>query len=603
MSRRGSTRRGTQSRPDEGLDLVPAVLTDRIVFPGQRRSILVEWKETERAIKAAAGAERCFVLLAEIDGVGLEEISVGTLVEIEGELPRIRADAGTIRVFGREAVRVQLVARKPYLKVSAVPVETWRGEDAAWVGEVEKLAARALRHVKREEAEEARPFHEPPSFDGLSASQLAWQLAAQFIHQPSDRYFLLGADVKAQLLMIDADLCRRIRARERGPRRMRAVAKKIAARKAVTPETELPEEVQAAIAEERDRGTGSRTDDTGDEAVHFVLGMNWRQAVPVPMDLLAAKARLDAECYGLEAVKESVLDLLASWEWGRRNASNGSHFVGKTLCLAGPPGVGKTAIAGVIAEVMGRQLLRVPMGGVDDIFLVGADQSYRRARPGEIVRRIRQSQRHPSELVFLLDEIDKVPQRTGWSAVPVLLALLDPEQQTHWHDHFLDAMRFDLSRTVFICTANDLNEIAPPLLDRLQPLVLPAYSQEEQVMIGKKHLLPRLRLRLAVGDEVELADDVIETLVEQSDASPGMRQLQGQLETVLTRGLRRYLETEVGVRVTSDEALQWSGRKTVQRRIGFQMQKRREEPTKDAAGAVEIPGYLLNGVGAGARRT
>jgi ATP-dependent Lon protease len=274
------------------------------------------------------------------------------------------------------------------------------------------------------------------------------------------------------------------------------------------------------------------------------------------------------------------------------------------LCLAGPPGVGKTAIAAVIAEVMGRQLLRVPMGGVDDIFLVGADQSYRRARPGEIVRRIRQSQRHPSELVFLLDEIDKVQQRPGWSAVPVLLALLDPEQQAHWHDHFLDAVRFDLSRTVFICTANDLNEIAAPLLDRLQPLTLPAYSQEEQVMIGKNHLLPRLRMRLGIGFEVELAEDVIETLVVQSDTSPGMRQLQGQLETVLTRGVRRYLETEVGVCVTAEEALEWAGRrKMAQRQIGFQMLNKTVEGVRaEATGSVDLRGYPWRALTPGARR-
>jgi ATP-dependent Lon protease len=573
MRFRISTRSGAESRLDERADVLPAVLYDRIIFPGQRYEVSIDWKQAERAIKAAKGDQRSLVLLPEIDEVPLDEIGVATLVDIEREWPRVATDAGRIGVFGREAVSVHLVARKPYLKVSAVSVETWRGDDTAWVAEVERLAARVLRHVKKEGAAEARPFHEPPSFDGLSARQLAWQLATEFIHTPGDRCFLLGADVKAQLLMIDAELCRRIRLHERGPRRRRALAKQIAARKAATPEAELPEEVQAAIAEERDRGTGSLSDDTSGEAVHFVLGMNWRQAVPEPIDLISAKARLDAECYGLEAVKESVLDLLASWEWGRRNASNGSRFVGKTLCLAGPPGVGKTAIAAVIADAMGRELLRVPMGGVDDVYLVGADQSYRRARPGEIVRRIRQSRRHPSELVFLLDEIDKVPKKAGWSAVPVLLALLDPEQQAHWHDHFLDAVRFDLSRTVFICTANDLNEIAPPLLDRLQPLVLPAYSQEEQVMIGKKHLLQRLRLRLAIGHEVELADDVIETLVEQSETSPGMRQLQGQLETVLTRGLRRYMETELRVCVTAGEALEWTGRRTVQRRIGFHVEK------------------------------
>ena len=144
------------------------------------------------------------------------------------------------------------------------------------------------------------------------------------------------------------------------------------------------------------------------------------------------------------------------------------------------------------------------------------------------------------------------------SAVSVLLALLDREQQAHFRDHFLDAVTIDLSKSVFICTANNVADISPALLDRLQPLVLPGYGRTEHMLIGTTHLLPRLRRRLNIDNEVQLASGVVAALVDGSAASPGMRQLQTQLETVLTRGLRLRMETGVSVFVTPEDALRWS---------------------------------------------
>jgi hypothetical protein len=580
---------GEQSNPGDGPEVLPAMLTERIVFPGQRGRIPIEWEEGMRAIIAAREASRPLVLLPQIDDISLEAISLGTLVDVEGST-RPESDQRTLGVFGREVVKVQLISRKPYLTLSARPLETWRGDDAAWVEEVETLAARTLRHAK---ILWARQGHQEAWLDGLGPSTVAWRLAEHFIYDSIARYELLAADPKERLRIVDTEVRRQLRIGRPERPRKQVKAKKTSAAGGRTPEAELPEEVQRAIAEERDRATGGRHDDSSEEAVNFVLGMKWQKPEAERINLTTAKARLDADCYGLEVVKESVLDLLASWEWSRRQHRAGSRSLGKTLCLAGPPGVGKTAIAAVIADAMSRELVRVPMSGVDGIFLVGADQAYLRARPGEIVRRIRQSQRHPSELVFLLDEIDKVPQAQAYPALPALLALLDPEQQAHWHDHFLDAVRIDLSDTVFLCTANDVNAIAAPLLDRLQPLMLPAYSREEQVMIGKKHLLPRLRQRLGIGFEVELADDVIETLVEQSEATAGMRQLQGHLQTVLMRGVRRYLEAEVNVCVSAEEALQWTGgRKVHSRRIGFQMLTKGIEAVRaEDMGSVVLRGY------------
>jgi ATP-dependent Lon protease len=366
--------------------------------------------------------------------------------------------------------------------------------------------------------------------------------------------------------MIDRALALREAAEEADERSDRGEALRAAIE---VPQFVLPEHVQQAVDAQRQRGGSS-----GAEAARFIEAMTWVAPEPAAIDLRAARAQLDQRCHGMDTVKDRVLDLLAASEWSRRQGQGHTGGGGKVMCLLGPPGVGKTAIAAVIAEVMGRQLQRIAMGGVDDVYLAGADQSYHHSQPGAIARRIKDSGRHPSELVFLFDEIDKVASRLH-SAVPVLLALLDPEQQGKWHDHFLDTVPIDLSQTVFICTANNVDDIPPPLLDRLQPLVLPGYTRDEHIAIARAHLLPRLRKRLAIGPEVGLATEVVEALVDLSPVSPGMRQLQHQLETVMTRGLRRYLECSSNVWITADLALVWAGmavpRDGLPRRvIGFQ---------------------------------
>jgi hypothetical protein len=498
------------------------------------------------------------VLLPAVGGVPLAAVSVGTLVDIEDEL-RGKPDSRSIDVFGTDTVTVARLHRGSHLTVDVTVRPHWAGDDAAWVDQVEALgaivryrAAAVSRHLD---------FHSR-SYNGLSLDQLVVDLAGTLLSRDSDRLCLLETDLLGQLRILDCALRRRLKA-VRGPRRRRSPRlTHDSAKDEEDAEHDLPADVQRAI----DERTGPSDSHMSAEAVRFIKSMKWVAPVLPPVDLVSAQAKLDAACYGMSTVKDNVLDYLASWEWSRQH---GAERPGKVLCMLGPPGVGKTAIAEVVNEVMGRTLIRMPMGGVDDVFLIGADQAYNRGRPGEIARRIRESGRHPSELVFLLDEIDKAPDKTN-SAIPVLLALLDREQQANFRDHFLDAVNIDLSKSLFICTANSLADISPPLLDRLQPLILPAYSRTEHIHIGTTHLLPRLRSRLQLGDEVRLAAGVIAALVDGSPASPGMRQLQTQLETVLTRGLRLRMETGVSVFVSVKEALKWSAGAVCDRRqIGF----------------------------------
>jgi len=547
---------------------LPAMLCSTVVLPGQRAAVAVAGTAAEKAVQAARRARSPLVLLPALDDLPLEMVRIAALVDIDDIALR---EAAELSVFGRAAAEVRLVSRSGYLQVMATERRRWPGTNAWYLAQVETVAARIRR---RAELVVPREDFRARTYDALGIGQLVVTLAHACMNEPAERYQLLGADLLQQLLLLDQVLMRRMERRRSTRRRLQRQPSRVAAPTPTQLGARLSDEVRQAIVEERSRRTGD-SGETGEEAVRFIEGMQWVAPEPEPIDLAGARAKLDEVCYGLEAVKERVLDLLAAREWSRRRGA-GAESSGKVLCLVGPPGVGKTSIAAVIAEAMGRELVRIPMGGVDDIFLAGSDQAYRRARPGEIARRIRQTGKHPSALVFLFDEIDKVPANDR-SAVPVLLNLLDPEQQAEFRDHFLDAVAIDLSRSLFICTANNLDDITPPLRDRLQPLIIPGYSTEEQVRIGTEHLLPRLREKLAIDGEVNLTGGVVEALVARSPASPGMRQLKGQLETVLTRGLRRFLESEMRTVVSVDEALQWAaGNREAPRRIGFQKEPARE---------------------------
>jgi ATP-dependent Lon protease len=255
----------------------------------------------------------------------------------------------------------------------------------------------------------------------------------------------------------------------------------------------------------------------------------------------------------LGPVKEAVLDYLGLLAWHQHRGQTAGAALGYGLCLVGPPGVGKTSIAGAIASAAGRRLERIPVGGLDDIYLLGADRSYTRARPGEIVRRLRSARANPSEVVFLLDEIDKVPPGSEHPALPVLLALLDPSQNREWRDHFLDEVPIDLSGALFIATANDEKAIPAPLKDRLRFIHLPAYTAAQQLAIGRSHLLPKLMRDLGIEGEVRVDPSALSSLVHDHPPTDGCRQLEQRLQVVLSRALRTHLE--FGVSVTVDAAL------------------------------------------------
>jgi ATP-dependent Lon protease len=204
------------------------------------------------------------------------------------------------------------------------------------------------------------------------------------------------------------------------------------------------------------------------------------------------------------------------------------------------------------------------------------------ARPGEIVRRLISSGQHPSGLVVLLDEIDKLSRAPVRDPLPVILHLLDPSRNHAVKDQFLDNIDLNFNSTLFVATANEESDIPAPLKDRLRILRLPGYTRDEQIAIGSVHILPRMLKRLNIMDEVELSPEVVECLVADYPLTKGLRQLEQRLSTVVSRALRCHIETGQSIHVNAGVARSWVGVGEASTAIGFQVpstgRPRRESP-------------------------
>lgn len=253
------------------------------------------------------------------------------------------------------------------------------------------------------------------------------------------------------------------------------------------------------------------------------------------LDLAAARRILDEDHYGLREVKERILDHLAVC------ATSGSRS-GTVLCLAGPPGVGKTSIARSIARCLGRSFARAALGGVwGESAIRGWERSYVSAAPGKIIKAFRET--GVTDPVILLDEIDKLGGSSfHGDPASALLEVLDPEQNKQFIDAYL-GVPYDLSHAFFIVAVNNISEVPKPLRDRLEIISLPGYVSEEKMAIAKSHLLPRVRNLVGLADDWAVPDALIAVIIEQYTREAGVRDLERQLKRVAEKQLRVRLET------------------------------------------------------------
>ena len=266
----------------------------------------------------------------------------------------------------------------------------------------------------------------------------------------------------------------------------------------------------------------------------WLVTLPWNVETADHIDIKAARAILDEDHYDLDKIKDRIIEYLAVGKLKKR-------LTGPILCFVGPPGVGKTSLGQSIARAMGRKFVRLSVGGVrDEAEIRGHRRTYIGAMPGTIVRAIRDAgTRNP---VMMIDEIDKVGADFRGDPQSALLEVLDPEQNNNFRDHYLD-LPFDLSAVLFICTANSLDTISPPLRDRMEIITLSGYTEFEKLQIAKRYLVKKQRSNNGLKDsQAQINDPAIRAIINDYTREAGVRNLEREIGTVFRKVARKIAE-------------------------------------------------------------
>jgi ATP-dependent Lon protease len=281
--------------------------------------------------------------------------------------------------------------------------------------------------------------------------------------------------------------------------------------------------------------------------IEWLAVLPWAKSSGAKIDIGKAKEILDEDHYELKKVKDRVLDYLSVLELK-------PDMKGPILCFVGPPGVGKTSLGRSIARALGRKFQRVSLGGMhDEAEIRGHRRTYIGALPGQIIQSIRRAE--TNDPVIMLDEVDKLGRDFRGDPASALLETLDPEQNNTFRDNYLD-VPFDLSKVLFICTANMLDTVPAPLLDRMELIFLQGYSEEEKVHIAKRYLIPRqIKENGISAEQIEIPEEAVRYMVRHYTREAGVRKLEQNIGTVCRKQARRVVEGHAEKLVVTRETI------------------------------------------------
>ncbi|MBO9359290.1 MAG: endopeptidase La [Thermomicrobium sp.] len=534
------------------------VLRNVVLLPGHAATIAVASPEGQRAVDFARRQEAALAVVVYADGRAPNMLTpqVGTLARIAEVVPQ-PDQRWQVRVEGLRRVRVlalDVTSPAPQARIELLfPPVTPQAHTMAQ--RVRTLAGELHRAVGIPDAETLRVLDATEDPDRL-ADLLAGQLVRDVSYrqrllelvEPHERLEHLAALIERELARVAAPSAPAVPAAS-----TRLSAEPVIAADETSEAREEAERLRQRLATcgappavvervEQEIERLSRMSPASAEAtvtrtyIETVLSVPWLTETPETVDLARARAILERDHYGLERVKERLLEELAV-----RALTNGRASRSTVLCFVGPPGVGKTSLARSIAEALGRRFVTVSLGGVrDEAEIRGHRRTYLGAYPGRIVEALRRAgTRNP---VILLDELDKLATDYRGDPAAALLEVLDPVQNKQFVDHYLD-VPVDLSGVLFIATANSLAPLPRPLRDRLEAIVLEGYSEEEKREIGKRYLLPRQLAAHGLPETaVELTDSAWQELITGYTREAGVRELERQLAALCRKMAREVVE-------------------------------------------------------------
>ncbi|WP_194745112.1 endopeptidase La [Thermaurantiacus tibetensis] len=545
-------------------------LRDIVVFPHMIVPLFVGREKSVRALEAAMQAEKQIFLLSQKnpsdEDPGRDALyDVGTIATV---LQLLKLPDGTVKVLveGQRRAKVRHLATGGAHLVAEVepladvPPEGPEGEvlQRSVVRQFESYAKQA-RKASPELAAQLESLEDP--------GRLADTVAANLNLKIGDRQALLAeTDVAKRLELVlgymEAEIGllqveRKIKSRvkrqmEKSQReyylneQLKAIQRELgddedgneaAEYEAKIAKTKLSKEArEKALAEVKKLKTMSPMSAEATVVRNWLdvlLSLPWGKTSKVKKDIVAAQAVLDADHYGLEKVKERIIEYLAV-------QARTNKLKGPILCLVGPPGVGKTSLGRSIAKATGREFVRVSLGGVrDEAEIRGHRRTYIGSMPGKIIQNLRKA--GTANPLFLLDEIDKLGQDFRGDPASALLEVLDPEQNAKFNDHYLE-VDFDLSQVMFVTTANSYS-MPQPLLDRMEIISLSGYTEDEKVEIAKRHLIPKqLEAHGLKPEEFAVTEAAIRDIIRYYTREAGVRTLERELAKLARKSLRRILE-------------------------------------------------------------
>ena len=551
-----------------------------VVYPEMVVTVALESDESQAA--AAAATDDLIVLVPRIED---RYVGIGAIARIEnrGTL-RNGLPALTIRATDRAAIGVGVIGTGATLWVEATPLEVaTSGRTAELADRYRDVATRLLERLGGGRISAALPDNDDPS--ALADTIAYWPELS--LDQRVELLETVDVDARLELAtgwaetaLEEVDVTRRIQEevatslekdqREVLLRRQLAaiqdelgegqadVVGEYRERLAVVAD-DLSESTRDAIERELDRfervGEQSQEGSWIRTWLDTVFDIPWSDRSEDNHDLAGARATLDADHSGLDDVKERIVEHLAVRKLQAERSAEppAGRKSAAILTLVGPPGVGKTSLGESIAAALGRSFVRMALGGVrDEAEIRGHCRTYVGARPGRLVRAL--SEAGTMNPVVLLDEIDKLG--ADWRGDPssALLEVLDPAQNHSFRDHYLE-FELDLSDVVFIATANRLDTVPGPLLDRVEVIEVDGYTDDEKTVIAQRHILPRLRETMGLtDDEVVIADDLIARVAADWTREAGVRGLERKLSTLLRKAATKLASGKQGpIEITDDD--------------------------------------------------